>query len=437
MNHIIKKRRVITCSMCCLLITNHIWSQQTYSLEECRSMGLEHNIRIKEASNNIRGAKQLQKEAFTKYFPKVSVSGSSFNANKGLIEMNLAPDANLSMLKNGITGGITATQPIFMGGQIVNNNKLTKVNVEVNKLKMQQSEKEVSLTAEKYYWQVVTLKEKLHTIALIEKFLNRLCNEVETAVNAGTTTRNDLLQVQLKRNDIASKKVNIENGLALSKMVLAQYIGLNETSFEVKSVIQMDNVPLFPEELKRDHQASLLLTPEYRLLRKNIEANKIQSKLAIGKNLPTVAIGAGYMYDNLMDKDHSFGIAFATVSIPLSDWWEGSHAVKRQNINLKNAKIELTDNSELLIIKMQKAWIDLEDAYKQIIIAQKSIEQSTENLRLNEDYYKAGTSSMSDLLDAQSMFQQSKDKYVDVYAQFQIAKLEYLQATGQNPRTMK
>lgn len=79
---------------------------------------------------------------------------------------------------------------------------------------------------------------------------------------------------------------------------------------------------------------------------------------------------------------------------------------------------------------MQKAWIDLQDAYKQILIARTSIEQSTENLRLNNDYYSAGTSTMSDLLDAQTMFQQSRDKYVDAYAQFRIKTVEYLQATG-------
>ena len=79
---------------------------------------------------------------------------------------------------------------------------------------------------------------------------------------------------------------------------------------------------------------------------------------------------------------------------------------------------------------MQQAWNDLQNAYEQIIIAHKSIEQSSENLRLNEQYYRAGTTTMSDLLDAQTLFQQSRDKYVDAYAAYRIKIVEYLQATG-------
>ena len=151
----------------------------------------------------------------------------------------------------------------------------------------------------------------------------------------------------------------------------------------------------------------------------------------MGKNLPTVAVGAGYMYDNLMDHSHPFGIAFATVSVPLSGWWGGSHAIKKQKLQLRNAENQLADKSELLVIRMQKAWNDLEDAYKQILIARSSIEQSTENLRLNEEYYRAGTTTMSDLLDAQAMFRQSHDKYVEAYSQYNLKILEYRQVTGQ------
>ena len=131
-----------------------------------------------------------------------------------------------------------------------------------------------------------------------------------------------------------------------------------------------------------------------------------------------------------MDKSHPFAVGFVSVSVPLSGWWGGSHAIKKQKLQVMNAENRLADNSELLVIAMQKAWTDLQDAYKQILIAHKSIEQSTENLRLNEDYYHAGTTTMSDLLDAQTLFQQSRDKYVETYAQFQIKTVEYLQATG-------
>jgi outer membrane protein TolC len=80
---------------------------------------------------------------------------------------------------------------------------------------------------------------------------------------------------------------------------------------------------------------------------------------------------------------------------------------------------------------MQHLWDEVKDGYQQILIAHNSIEQSTENLRLNNDYYSAGITTMSDLLDAQSLYQQSRDKLVEVYSQYKIKILEYTQATAQ------
>ena len=44
--------------------------------------------------------------------------------------------------------------------------------------------------------------------------------------------------------------------------------------------------------------------------------------------------------------------------------------------------------------------------------------------------YHAGTTTMSDLLDAQTLCQQSRDKFVETYARYQVRIVEYLQATG-------
>jgi outer membrane protein TolC len=183
--------------------------------------------------------------------------------------------------------------------------------------------------------------------------------------------------------------------------------------------------------IKQDHPQALHQTVEYQLLDKQVEVAGIQKKMAVGQNLPTIAVGAGYNYHNLLGNDHKFGRVFATVSDPISNWWGGSHAIKRKKIEHQKAIEQMADHSELLEIKMQKAWNDVNKSYRQLQIADRSIEQAKENLRLNNDYYKAGISKISDLLEAQLLYQQACDKRTDAYADYQNKLLEYRQSVGQ------
>ena len=386
-------------------------------------------IRIRNRFFFILSIGDDRKNAFTRYFPSVSASGGGFIANKGLMELNMGPDMSMSMMKDGIVGGVSATLPLFAGGQIVNGNKLAKVSEEVSRTRYRLSENEVRLTTENYYWQVVTLKEKLRTLEVVEARLDTLTRDVEAAVQAGVTTRNDLLQVQLRQNEIKSNRLNVENALALSRELLAQYMGMGLDSVDVAYAME-GRLPEEPAGLFLPPESALPRTGEYDLLRQNLEATRLQKKIAVGKNLPTVAIGGGYYYDDLLDVGMDFWVGFATVSVPLSGWWGGSHDIKKQKLQVKNAENQLNDQSEMLMIRMRQSWNDLNDAYKQVGIALTSIDQATENLRMQSDYYAAGTCTMSDLLDAQTLFQQSRDKYVEAYAQYEVKKREYLQATG-------
>lgn len=404
-------------------------AQKAYTLEECRQMALENNVKVRNAANSVSAAEETRKSAYTKYFPTVSASGSAYVADKGLVEMSLMGQT-MPLAKDGVMGGVTLTQPLYAGGQIINANKLAQLGVKVNELQKEQSENEVRTTVEQYFWQVVTIEEKLKTVASVETMLQSLCKDVSAAVTAGVTTRNDLLQVQLKQNDMESTRTNLENTLSVCRMVLAQYVGLSENAISVTADIPTTAPAAIPAEIFSDPATALPQTAEYRLLQSNVEANQLQTKLAKGKNLPTVAAMAGYMCDNLMDKSHPFGIAGITVSVPLSGWWGGTHDVRKQKLQQANAENSLRDNSDLLKIKMQQEWNELTNAHKQMLIAEKSVEQSTENLRLNNDYYHAGTTTMSDLLDAQRLFQQSRDKYVESYAAYRTQIVEYLVATG-------
>ena len=405
-------------------------AQRAYTLEECIGEAITNNVRIKNADNDIASAEHGKKEALTNYFPSVSASGAGFIANKGLLELDVAPGTSLDLAKDGVLGGISASMPIFTGGRIVNGNKLAQVNLEASRLQRRLAENEVRLTTERYFWQIVTLKEKLLTITAIETQLDTLSQDVETAVDAGLTNRNDLLQVRLRRNEMRSNRIAMENALSVLRRLLAQYMGHDADSIDVVHDTHGNRLPERPDGLLCNHQSALMSTSEYNLLQKDLEVGRLQLRSTRGKYMPTVAVGGGYMYDNLLDKDHPFWIGFASVSIPISDWWGGSHNVKKQKLQVRNAENRLADQSELLLIGMENAWNEVTDAYTQVEIALESIGQADENLRLQTDYYNAGTCTMSDLLEAQSLYRQCRDRYVESYAQYEIKKREYLQATG-------
>ena len=128
-----------------------------------------------DARLDVKGAEEVRKEAFTKYFPSISATGGAFTSDNGMAELALVPGLlEMTMAKNGVMGGVTAVQPVFAGGQILNNNKLAALAVEVSRYQMKQSENEVLLTVEQYYWLHVSLQEKRKTVSLLETINRQL-----------------------------------------------------------------------------------------------------------------------------------------------------------------------------------------------------------------------------------------------------------------------
>ena len=419
-------------------------AQTPYTLDQLKQLAVENNYTLRSARNAIKQSKETKSEAFTKYFPTVSAFGAGMVANKNLIEMELnVPEklatiipalsqlpSSVGMMKDGMLGSITAMQPVFMGGLIVNGNKLANLGVEANEIQMEMSEDQVELTTEQYYWQMVSLKEKLLTLGTVHDMLVQLEKDVAASVRVGAVNRNDLLQVQLRRGEVESTQLEVENGLATVGQLLAQHIGKpGETIAVASSALSVEALPQLP--VRTDHQTALAATPEYRLLQKNVESQQLQRKMKVGQNMPNVVVGATYSTNDLMDSWRSNGMLFATVSVPITSWWGGSHAIKKQTLALEDAKEQMLDNGQKLVIRMNNAWAAVETSHKKLQIAHSAIEQAEENLRLNRDYYRVGSTKMTDLLLAQEQYQQACDRYTDAYATYQTKLLEYRQATGQ------
>ena len=418
-------KRTLYIFLAALAFQSSMKAQQLYTLEECRQMALEQNAKMKVAANKTQMAKQEKREAVTNFFPSITLTGGAMKADDGLIQMPMG-EQTMKLLDEGTFGGAMVTMPIFAGGQIYHGNKLAKLGVELSELQLRQTRNEVTLTVDQYYWNIVVLNEKLKTLQHVSALLEKICSDAKAAVDAGIKNWNDLLQVELRKNETQSVVIDIQNNIAICKMLLAQYIGTDMNGFDVQTSVS--NELSSPEQLYVNHNERLETTVEYQLLSKAVDASKLEKRLNTGQFLPTVALQGGYLYNDFMGSSQNSFVGMLNVSIPIS--WKAPFSVRKYKLRHQNAVTEFNNGSEQLMIRMQKAQIDLSNAYQQALIARNSIEQSEENLRLNEQYYKAGTTSMSDLLQAQQLYQQSRDKYAEAYSKYEISKTEYLQATG-------
>ena len=151
MKQYIKSSLTILC-LCLAVGTNA--QVKTVSLQECLQSAATRNRTLQNATLNIQMAGEQKKEAFTKYFPEISANVLAFHAfdkimqQDGVFPMELMalgqinPELaalagqpySIRELDKGYAVMGTLTQPLFVGGQIVNGNRLADIGKQVAEL---------------------------------------------------------------------------------------------------------------------------------------------------------------------------------------------------------------------------------------------------------------------------------------------------------------
>lgn len=412
-----------------LFVSISISAQETYNLYQCKELAKKNNITLKIDHLSVEEANQLKKETVTNFFPKISANGMGYYTRDGLLGKDFSTMLGLPNMKKGYLTEITVEQPIFVGGQIYYGNKLAKTGEEISRYQLAESEKNIILAVEQYYWSLISLYEKRKTINIIDNLTVSLYKDVKVAVEAGVTNRNDLLKVELKQNEIKNSSLELENAIKLIKMQLAQIIGMSDTNFKIEENIIKELID--PQIFWTNHNQAFLNTNSFHLLNKNIELNQLKLKMKLGEYLPSVGVGASYSYSNIFsNRSYSSTMFYVSVSVPISDWWGGSHAIKQKKNLVRIAEYTKKDSEQKLLLQMQKYCNMLDEAYNKALLARQAIETAQENVRLNTDSYKVGVSIISDLIDAQSLLQQSRDKYTEAYTDYLICQSIYLKETG-------
>jgi outer membrane protein TolC len=450
----------------CVSIVFPVSAQQALTLEQCRILALENNKQIIISAQNRKMARYDVRSYRANYFPKLSATGNYLfttanmektipgnylptfvpDANGQLVpniltnidgmplfkEYAYFPDMNLDLKPNGTyMAGLRLEQPIYTGGKITSAYRMSQIGEEIAKLNEVKTRTEVILQSDKAYWTYVQILEFAKTADAYKELILQLLKDVENAYNAGMKPRNDLLKVQVKLNEAELQVLQAKNGVRLSRMNLCHVIGLPLTT-EIEVVEDQFAALSFNSLSSPD----ITTRPEYEMLSKQIKLKEQQIKLARSEFLPNIGVAGNFGYanglklngDKLLDKT-SFS-AVVSVSIPLFHWGEGHNKIRSATTE-RNISISQRDElSEKMELELQQAGNSLEESRMEVILTTRSLEQADENMRESRNRYDAGMETISDHLEAQTLWKQAWSEHIRAKTAARLSETEYLKAAG-------
>lgn len=448
-----------------IFLTSTLSAQEFITLEISREMALKNNKQMAISAENSRIAGYSVKAYKSNFLPKVSAYGNylltSASINKTIPSFHLPtyiPDATGQLVPNILTtvdgmplfkeyayfpgmdlslkpngtyiAGLNIEMPIYMGGKITSAYKMSKIGEEMALLNEAKTRKEVIMQADVAYWTYIETLELEKTARSYNELVKQLEADVDNAYNAGMAPKNDLLKVQVKLNEIELQLMKAENGVRLARMNLCHVIGLPLNSdITVESAMDygMEKVTPLPD---------LMARPEYGLLSKQIELKDQQVQLVKSDFLPSLGIAGNMGYANglklndskLLD-DTSFS-AVVSVSIPLFHWGEGRNKVRSAMAEKKVAALQRDELTEKMELEIQKALQAYNESEARVMLTKRSLNQAEENLRESSDRFESGLETLSNLMEAQAMWQQAHSELIRANSAFRIAETGYLKAAG-------
>jgi len=463
------------------------FANPVFSLDSCRQLALKSNKQLMMSREKINKAHYEKKEAFAAYLPSIDFAGgytynqkdiSIFSSDQLLptktfdpatqkYEFNIAKnpltgepikdpatgqyvpqtvalipkDAMTYDIHNVFFGAITLTQPIYMGGKIVAMNKIAKYAEDAAKELSNSEAENVIYAVDAAYWQVVSLKSKQKLAQSYVALLDTLQHNVALMVDQGVATRSDLLSVDVKLNSARVDLTKVDNGLALSRMALAQVCGLpvdsdmrlvDEESSDIDKLARQIQMPA--GEYNMDEVYSR--RSDLRALMRGIDVTEQKKKLALSSMLPNVALIGSYSFSNpnmFNGFSKRFNGAFsvgAMVTIPIWHWGGNYYKYKAADADATVMKLRYEDAKEMIDLQVNQASFRVQESVKTFEMTQSNLEKAKENLRCANVGFREGVTTSETVMEAQTAWLKANSEYIDAMIDIRLCDTYLRKALG-------
>lgn len=437
-------------------------AQRMLTLEECRNLAIQNNKELQISGEKIKMADNEKKAAFTKYFPQLSANGTymwnqkdinllDMGALSSSLSSSLGGLAQLPMIQHLMSGvndmqhldvqniwvgNVSLVQPVFMGGKIVNYNQITKFAKQLaesmNNLQLQ----DLIYKTDETYWQVISLVNKKKLADAYVDLLRKMDSDVTAMIYEGVATEADGLSVKVKLNEAEMAQTKVENGLALTRMLLAQICGLSLEEDLSLADEKLDNFPVETTQASADLNEAFMNRNELRSLDLTTKIYKRKERIALAEMLPNVALAANYFVTN-PNVFNGFKNDFAgmfnvgvMVKVPLSGWWEGTYRRNSAKAETRIKTLEWQDAREKIELQVNQSVYKVNEAGKKLIASSRNMENAEENLRRANFGFEEGVIPALNLMEAQTAWVSARSSLIDAQIEVKLTEVYLSKALG-------
>ena len=474
-----------------------VQAQEALSLDACRALAIENNKVLKISSEKEQKAHYERKAALAQYLPDFSLTGgyihrqknfSLLDADRFLPIGTLMPDGSFGFRPDQInnqwadingqkipldaggqpfnphdnpekilwkdyttiprsefemdsrnmwTGVFSVAQPIYMGGKIVAYNQIAKYAEQLARSQKDTELQQVILQTDEAYWQTISLVHKKRLTSSYVELLRRMDADVQLLIQEGLATKADGLSIKVKLNEAEIAETKVENGLRMTRMLLAQICGL---PLETELALVDEQVQDFDIQensiVAVDVEQAYLDRPELKSLNLATKIYEKKETIVRSEMLPTVALSANYTVTN-PNMFNGFQKEFAgmwnvgvVVKVPLFHWGEKANHLNAAKAETRIKRLETEDAKEKVALQINQSIFQLNEAERKMIMAQRNKESAAENLQYANWGFEEGVIPVLQVMEAQSAWLKANSEWIDAQIESKLAHAYLKKATG-------
>jgi len=253
--------------------------------------------------------------------------------------------------------------------------------------------------------------------------------------NGGEAAHSDVVKAQIQTEQRAREAQDAQAGIERSRIGFGVLLFTDYTQ-EFKVVDDLMTAPALPARAQAEEMAGRN-NPEIRAAQASVRQEQFEVASARAGYLPTLSFDYFFGIDAnqyaIYNRDHQTNVgsvAQGTLTIPVWNWGATRSRVRQGQLRLEQARMELSLAQRQLLANLNSFYIEAQVASAQIDSLRRSLDLSTESLRLTLLRYEAGEISVLEVVDAQSTLAQARNAYDDGLLRYRVALADLQTLTG-------